>query len=119
MKKELLTVEFRYNDKPKYCTECRYVSKTVTIGIFDSLEEAVKVGNDTLRELSKSFEVRDNDVFKIQGLFGFPDRLITNTCYPTKGVQYFAHIESLDFCDLPTTITEAFNSSDRCLNEKQ
>lgn len=119
MKKELLTVEFRYNDKPKDCAECRYVRKTVTIGIFDSLEEAVKAGNDTLRELSKAFEVRSNDVFKIQGLFGFPDRLVTNTCYPTKGVQYFACIKSLDFCDLPATIVEAFNSSDRYLNEKQ
>ena len=113
MKKELLTIEFRYNDKKPENDDYSCISKTITIGIYDTLNEAVKEGNKTIGILSKHFEVRRDDKFKVSGLFGMPDRLVTNCCYTTKGVSFFAEITSLNFDDLETTINEAFVSSDR------
>ena len=54
-------------------------------------------GNRALNKLSKTFEVRPNDIFTVSGLFGCPNRLVTNCCYPTKGIQYFAKITNLNF----------------------
>jgi len=102
--KEVLKVEFRYNDKDVSI----HKKKTITIGIFDTLAEAVNAGNNTLNTLSKSFEVRKTDKFKSNGLFGKPDRLVTNTCYSTNGVEYFANIEQLHFKDVNEVVNEFF-----------
>ena len=120
MKKEILKIEFRYHDAPKGVhLSGEYPSKTVTIGIFDTLEEAVNKGNEILATLSKSFEVRSGDKFKINGLFGYPDRLVSNCCYPTNGVQYFAKITTLDFCDLGEVVSETFTAFERWKKYKQ
>lgn len=113
MVKELLTIEFRYHDKPKGEHDSEYKNKTITIGVFDTIEEAIIQGNRTLEILSKNFELRGNDKFKVKGLFGQPDRLVTNTCYPTKGIQYFAKIEKLKFDDLNETLKETFKAYER------
>jgi len=63
--------------------------------------------------LSKSFEVRYDDKFKLKHLFGTPQRLVTNCCYSTKGIQYFAKITSLVFDDLSETIDETFKAAKR------
>lgn len=115
-KKELLTVEFRYNDKPADLDHCEYKSRTITIGVFDTLEEAIDMGNHTLDILSKVFEVRSDDKFKLNHLFGSPNRLVTNTCYSTREVQYFAKITLLKFDDLKETVNEAFRASERHIN---
>ncbi len=101
----MLTVEFRYNENDIDGNR-RCKTKTITIDIFDTLEGAVLHGNETLKTLSETFEVRSDDKFKVNGLFGMPDRLVTNTCYPTNGVCYFAKITSLDFNSLSETIEE-------------
>lgn len=114
MQKELLTIEFQYYDKPKgewNSSGCQ--KKIITIGIFDTLEEAVKAGNDALKTLSEHFQVRADDRFKVHGLFGFPDRLVSNCCYTTKGIAYFAKIIPLKFDDLSETIAETFRAHDR------
>lgn len=113
MIKQLLTIEFRYLDEPKgeHGTTCN--SKTITIGIADTLEDAVIEGNKVLNILAEHFEVRPDDKFSTNGFFGLPVRLVTNTCYPTKGVQYFAKIETLNFDSLNETIDETFKASDR------
>ena len=113
MKKELLTIEFRYHDKPKYGSDSEYKSKTITIGIYDTLEEAIVEGNKVLVVLSKTFEVRVDDKFKLNHLFGSPQRLVTNTCYSTNGVQYFANIRELKFDDLGETVNETFKAFER------
>lgn len=111
--KELLTVEFRYNDAPNKNGCSGYTEKTITIGIFDTLEEAIKVGNNILCELSKYFKVKEDDKFMSNYLFGLPRTLVTNCCYPTKNVRYFAKIQQLQFGDINTTILDAFNAVDR------
>lgn len=119
MKKELLTIEFRYHDAPKFEHDSPYRSKTVTVGVFETLEDAVAAGNTLLKELAKTFEVRPNDVFKVNGLFGAPERLVTNTCYRTKGTEYFAKITRLDFSSVTDTVTECFTAYDRYKSYKK
>ena len=106
MNKELLQIEFRYTTKDAYIT------KNITIGIFDNIKEAVKHGNLMLKSISKYFEVRENDIFKVKVLFGLPNILITNCCYPTKEVQYFARIKRLDFKTIDDTVKEAIKCQD-------
>ncbi len=118
MAKELLTVEFRYYDKKERYNESIPMNKTVMIGIFNTLEEAINEGNKTLNILSKSFEIRVEDKFKLNHLFGTPKRLVTNTSYPTKGVQYFAKIKPLKLYSLEETISETFKAFDRCKSSK-
>jgi hypothetical protein len=119
MKKQLLTIEFRYRDQPanENCSE--HKTKTITIGIFDTLEESVIEGNKAIDTLSKTFEVRSDDRFKVKGLFGSPKRLVTNTCYPTNGIQYFAKIEELKFDDLTGAIGETFEAFQRYERHEQ
>ena len=51
--------------------------------------------------------------FKVRALFGTPNRLVTNFCYTTKGIAYFAKITPLKFDDLSETIAETFKAYDR------
>ena len=107
--KELLTIEFRYHDQPEDVTNSVCRNKTITIGIFDTLEEAIEKGNKALEILSKHFQVRPDDKFQLHYLC----RLVTNCCYPTNGIQYFAKITPLRFDDLSNTIKETFDAYER------
>jgi len=119
MTKELLTVEFRYHDAPRgeWDSECR--TKEITIGIYDTLEEAIEKGNEVLNSLSYTFEVRSDDKFKLKYLFGTPQRLVTNCCYTTKGIQYFAKITQLKYEDLGNTVDETFKALERYKEHKR
>lgn len=119
IQKELLTIEFRYLDRPKGECDSEHSNKTITIGVFDTLEEAIKEGNEALKVLSAHFGIRADDCFKVHGLFGNPDRLVTNCCYPTKGISYFANITPLKFDDLSDTIKETFNAYERYKSYKE
>lgn len=111
MTKELLTIEFRYNDHVIGKDDYDYRSKKITIGVYDTIEEAVTEGNKKLEVLAEKFEIRDK--FKVRGLFGSPDRLITNYCSRKNGIQLFAKITKLNFDDLGETMDEAFKAVDR------
>lgn len=113
MQKELLTIEFRYHDRPEDVTNSVCRNKTITIGIFDTLEEAIEKGNKALEILSKHFQVRPDDKFQLHYLFGSPCRLVTNCCYSTNGIEYFAKITPLKFDDLSNTIKETFDAYER------
>jgi hypothetical protein len=110
MNKELLTIEFRTYGA---------ISKTTTIGIFDNLEEAIKKGNEVITELARYFEVRADDKFKIRGLFGNPERLVTNCCYPTQGIEYFAKITKLEFTTIEETINDIVKRKNKYLLEQE
>lgn len=119
MTKELLTVEFRYHDTPKWEGGGSFNSKTLTIGIYDTLEEAIIDGNKIIDELSKYFEVRSDDKFSLHGIVGCPMRLVSNTCYSTKGIEYFAKITCLKFENFTETIRETFCAFERYKEFKQ
>lgn len=110
MTKQLLKVEFRYHKIPLSEFACDSVTKEITIGIYDTLEDAVKKGNEVLATLAKRFEVREK--FAVRGFLGTPNKLVTNTCYPTEGIQYFASIETLEFeDDFEGIISEVFKTT--------
>lgn len=110
MTKELLQIEFRYRDAPNDDGIDSCKSKTVTVGVYDTLEEAVKAGNTTLEMMKTCFEIRPDDRFAVHGLFGRPTRLVTNCCYSRDRVKYFAKIQKLDFAPVADYISEAFEA---------
>lgn len=106
---ELVTIEFRYHGRPDYDGFGENRSETITIGIYDTLEEAVKEGNKAVQKLAeKGIQVRSYDRFKVHGLFGRPERLVSNCFYPTKGIQYFAKITELKFGSISDIIDKCF-----------
>lgn len=118
-KKELVTIEFRYHDISLNENFSGSTNKTITIGIFDTLEEAINKGNEAIEILAKSFEVRHDDKFMLKFLFGAPKRLVSNCCYSTRGIQYFARITPLYFDDLSDMINETFMTTDRYIKYKK
>lgn len=113
-----MTIEFRYHDEPNDINSV-YREKKIAVGIFYTLEEAINEGNRVLEILSKRFEVRPDDKFSKNLLFGTPCRLVTNCCYPTKGISYFAKIVPLKFDDLSDTIGEVFEATERYMAYKE
>jgi hypothetical protein len=114
MKKYLLTVEFRYHDKPKGEWDSEYQSKKLTIGIYDTISEAMVEGNTAIGFLSKHFQVRPDDKFQENFLMGkYPKTLVTNCCYSTDRIQYFANIDTLHFDNIQQMVTEAFTAYER------
>jgi hypothetical protein len=103
--KELVTIEFRYNIPPQHEDDTSsYKSETLTVGIFDTFDEAMIEGNKALDLLANTFEVRQDDKFQKVYLFGQPRRLVSNSCYPTNGVAYFAEITKLHFNGVQETV---------------
>ena len=89
MKKEHLELEFRYEG------ENGYTSKHLSLGMFDKLEDAIKAGNEALKTISKHFEVREGDIFSLDGgCFGLPNKLVTNCCYSADAIKYFLKIST-------------------------
>lgn len=84
MEKELLTVELSHHD---------LAPETITIGIYDTIDEAVKEGNKALELLSRYFVARSND-FIVSEVRSFD-----NMCY----------VWVVDEGDPATTVTRAFN----------
>ena len=105
MDKELLTIEFRYN------ADGGYRAKKITIGVYNTLEEAVNEGNKTLSTLSSKFKFSDN--FGLHnGCFGYPNRLVTDF-YSHKGIEVFAKIEPLHFDNLADVMDEVLECQDK------
>lgn len=117
--KQLVTIELRYEDRPVNEDISRYTIYTITIGVYDTLNEAIQHGNEAINVLSKYFEVRSDDHFAKNALFGMPRRLVSNCCYPTQQISYFAKIIPLHFDDLEEAIIEAFAARERCKRYEQ
>lgn len=111
--KQLVTVELRYEDEPVNEDVGGYKTCTITVGIYDTLDEAIEQGNKVIKLLSKYFEVRSDDYFVKNALFGAPRTLVSNCCYRTQQIAYFAKIIPLHFDDLEEAIKEAFAARER------
>ena len=119
MTKELVTIEFRYNDEPKYELRGTSQSKTITIGVFDTFDEAIIEGNKALEIFEKNFKIRRvhgvKRFSKTGGCFGLEDRLITNHYLETR-LQFFAKITKLEYDDVEEIINEVLNAQKRYQN---
>lgn len=107
MEKFMLELELRYREV-RNGDEC-YRTPKIVIGIYDSWDEAAKIGNNIITDiLAKEFEVRADDKFTRNYLYGSPLNLVTNTCYPRGKPQYFFNIKRLNITnDVKTFITDA------------
>ncbi|MCK9279171.1 MAG: hypothetical protein M0P71_00890 [Melioribacteraceae bacterium] len=94
---ELLSVEFRYSYLDE--NEIRqYENKKTTIGIYETLEEAILAGNETLKSLSEILKFANKDCFtKNGGFFGHPTRLIVNNRTPGSNIDCYVKITKLTF----------------------
>lgn len=109
MTKELLTVEFRYHEVPKTELFPDCASKTITIGIYDTISEAVKAGNEVLIKLSEKFNFTDK--FSTNGFFGIPHKLVVD--WSTHKVHVYCKIETLYFDDLQKVMNDVFKSEEK------
>lgn len=118
MTKELLTIEFRYRDIPKGEHDSGHPSKTITLGVFDTLEEAIVEGNKALEIFEKHFKLNTawnkKDRFsKNGGCFGTACRLVTPLAYLQTPFDFYAKIEKLTYGDVEQTITEVLEATER------
>jgi hypothetical protein len=118
MTKELVTIEFRYHDAPKSEHDSEYKSKEITIGIFDTLEEAIVEGNKALEVFEKRFKLNTawnkKDRFsKNGGCFGYPQRLVSPLGYLQTPFDFYAKITKLTYGDVDETISEALEAIER------
>jgi hypothetical protein len=118
MTKELLTIEFRYTDVPKGEHDSEHKSKTITIGVFDTLEEAIVEGNKAMEVFEDYFKLNPHYNTKERfskngGCFGYPKRLITALGYLHTPFEFYTKIEELKYDDVDKTIIEVLKSVDR------
>jgi len=115
MEKELLTIEFRYHVIPQSEYSHDSESKTITIGVYDTFDEAVKEGNKVLKQLSSMFKhLHDKFGYK-NGAFGTATRLVADCCngYP----QVFCQITKLNFEGVEDVMNAVFDSEKRYKNK--
>ena len=118
MNKELLTIEFRYHDVPKGDYDSDYKSKRITIGVYDTLDEAIVEGNKALEVFENHFELnkawnRKERFSKNGGCFGEPKRLITALGYLQTQFDFYAKITKLTYADVDETISEVLDATKR------
>ena len=116
MNKELLTIEFRYNDIPKGDYDSEHKSKTITIGVYDTLDEAIIAGNKCLELFEEYFKLnphwnRKRRFGKNNGCLGYPNKLVTALGYLQTPFEFYAKIETLKYEDLQLTILEVLEAS--------
>ena len=118
MTKELVTIKFRYMDKPINDDFSGHETKTITIGVFDTLDEAIVQGNKALEVFEDYFKLNPNynkkDRFsKNGGCFGYPQRLITPLGYLQTPFDFYAKITQLQYGDVDKTILEVVEAGKR------
>ncbi len=122
MTKELVTIEFRYHDKPKNEDFSGSETKTITIGVFDTLEEAIIEGNKALEVFEKHFQIHKfpngseakKDRFgKNNGCFGSATRLISPLAYLKTPFDFYAKITKLTYADVEQTILDVLDATKR------
>jgi hypothetical protein len=128
MTKELLTIEFRYHDVPKGDWDSSYKSKIITIGVFDTLDEAIIEGNKVLEVLENKFDIHTfpdgrkankDRLGKNNGCFGSANRLVTNLAYLKTPFSFFVKIEKLTYADVEQTILSVLESEKRYKEHRQ
>lgn len=122
MEKYLVKIEFRYSDAPK--TEYRSTSKNkiVTIGVYNTFEDACRNGNNLLETLESKFKLHQfpdgrkaskERFSKNGGCFGSKNTLVTNLAYLKTPFEFYAKIETLKYNHIDEAIEDVVSSSKR------
>lgn len=113
MERYLMAIEFRYSDAPRYEDDLTSHSKTITIGVYDTFEEACKEGNELMEVLESKFQIhtfpngieaKRERFSKNGGCFGGKQTLITNLAYLRTPFEFYAKITTLKIDDVVPTI---------------
>lgn len=105
MKKYLVTFEFRHYSNLKGGND-----RIITIGHFETIEEAIKEGNLALEKFSKFFKPKEKRWFSLNGgCFGLPNTLVANSEFEKVPFQVYAKITTLDYSDLENTIQDVID----------
>lgn len=116
MTKELVTIEFRYMDNTGYG------NKKITVGVFDTLDEAIIEGNKVLEIFENKFKLHvfpkgysaaKERFSKSGGCFGSANRLITNLAYLQTPFGFYAQIKTLKYGDVEQTISDVLEAIER------
>jgi hypothetical protein len=121
MTKELLIIEFRYNDKPKSEFFGGYKTKTVTIGVFDTIDEAIVESNKVLEILESKFKLHvfPKGNLAIKDRFSLSNRLISNLAYLQTPFDFYAKIKTLKYEELEQTIINILEANKRYIDYKK
>ena len=109
----LTTINLRYHDAPKPDSDnAQYIDKTITLGVFDTREQANDAGNAALEVLEKHFKLNPHYNKKERfsskgGLWGSPKGLITNLAYIKTPFDFYATVTPLVYADVEQTILDA------------
>ena len=125
MEKYLVRIEFRYSDAPE--TEDEYTSKNkkVTIGVYDTFEDACKSGNNLLEILESKFELHQfpdgskasrQRFSKNGGCFGSKNTLVSNLAYLKTPFEFYAKIETLEYSPIDEAIKSVVSASKRYMD---
>lgn len=113
MEKFLLQIELRYNLIPKgeYRTDSDYTM--VTIGVYETFQEAINEGNKVVREIVAKYGLKIYSEFgEHNGAYRSATTLVTNACSNDR-VKYFAKITKLQYLDLDEQISIALKSQEK------
>ena len=122
MEKYLVKIEFRYSDAPKTEDGSTTRNKMVTIGVYDTFEDACLNGNNLLETLESKFESHQfpdgrkapkERFSKNGGCFGGKNTLVTNLAYLKTPFEFYAKIETLKYNPIDEVIEDVVSSSKR------
>lgn len=127
MEKYLVKIEFRYSDVPKTKERSTSKNKEVTIGVYDTFEDACQNGNNLLEVLESKFELHQfpdgskaskERFSKNGGCFGSKNTLVTNSAYLKTPFEFYAKIETLKYNPIDEVIEDVVSASKRYTNYK-
>jgi len=109
MKKQYLTtIEYRYNDAPKYTDEytVQHLTKIVTLGVFDTIEEANNSGNKVLETLEAKYKLNPN--YNKEERLGdkYNKSLVSNLGYIETPFSFYLKITTLNYDTFDQSITD-------------
>ena len=128
MKKYLVKIEFRYSDAPKTEDESTSKNKIITIGIYDTFEDACQNGNNLLEVLESKFELHQSPgcrktskerFSKNGGCFGSKKTLVANLAYLKTPFEFYATIETLKYSPIDEAIESVVSASKRYISYKK
>lgn len=127
MEKYLVRIEFRYYDAPETEDGITSKSKKVTIGVYDTFEDACQNGNNLLEVLESKFELHQfpdgskaskERFSKNGGCFGSKNTLVSNLAYLKTPFDFYAKIETLKYSPIDEAIESAVSAAKRYIKYK-
>ena len=113
--KYLVNIEFRFHTPPTYEQDSGFRSKKITIGVYDTFDEACVNGNRHMEILESKFslhEFPDGRKAKKErfsehgGCFGGKKELITNLAYLNTPFEFYARITTLKYHVIDDVLNE-------------